>query len=73
MIERDPPYFFDVSCDTCSAGEERIESQEFTEVVKEIKDLGWRVRPDSDGWEHTCPDCVAIEKQEAACSEFDAI
>lgn len=58
MIERDPPFYFDVSCDTCSTGEMRIEANDFMEVVRDIKETGWTILKNANGeWEHRCPDC----------------
>jgi len=63
MIERDPPFFYDVSCDTCSIGEERIEIDDrdadgFMFTIGFIKAQGWQIRKDDDEWEHVCPACV---------------
>jgi len=59
MITRDPPFHWDVSCDNCSTGEERIEGDEneFMDVVAAIKELGWTIRRRDGEWEHLCPDC----------------
>lgn len=61
MIERDPPFFWDVSCDGCAHGEERISTDDadsFRDVVDEIKERGWRVSLISGEWRHFCPDCA---------------
>jgi hypothetical protein len=62
MIERDPPFFWDVSCDRCSTGEERISTDEaphFLAVVEQIKSEGWKVKKVGGEWEHYCPECNA--------------
>ena len=56
-ISRDPPFYFDVSCDECSHGEERVEADDFYEVVGKIKEKGGRVRKSGTDWEHICPHC----------------
>lgn len=60
MIQKDPPFFWEVSCDGCSAGEERIDMDDaptFQDVVKEIKERDWVVRKNGREWEHLCPEC----------------
>lgn len=29
----------------------------FREFVADLKDQGWKIGKDEDGWSHTCPDC----------------
>lgn len=58
MIEKDPPFFWDVSCDKCSVGEERLEADDFYDVVKQIKEIGWKIIKKKDEWYHYCPSCL---------------
>ncbi len=61
MIEKDPPFFWDVSCDQCSSGEERIDTdtaESFLDLVQEIKSRDWRVMKKNGEWHHICPTCA---------------
>lgn len=61
MIERDPPFYWDVSCDGCSSGEERVDSSDaptFQAVVSRIKEYGWRVVRRDGEWRYLCPACA---------------
>lgn len=57
MIQRTGS-FFEVACDRCSIGYERIDTYDFKKAVHEIQMRGWRVfLSASKRWTHLCPDC----------------
>ena len=61
-IERDPPFFFDVVCDDCGT-DERIESEDFHDVLRQIKELGWRNIKVGKFWEQHCFECSGAAKE----------
>lgn len=64
MIQRDPPFFWDVTCDECGF-EERIDidtAATFFCVVDHIKGLGWKVFRRAREWTHLCPECATQEE-----------
>ena len=56
MISRDGEAFA-VSCDECGDGDIH-ETDDFGEVIAEIKREGWQIRHGAQGWVHKCPDCA---------------
>lgn len=60
-IERDPPFFWDVSCDECQdLLEPRPDTEDaptFKDVVAYVKEQGWKVRFRNGAWEHICALC----------------
>ena len=58
MIEQVEPSEWSVSCDECAAGEEYVDAEDFYEVVRHIKAVGWHIVKDLYGWNHVCPDCI---------------
>lgn len=51
----------DVSCDKCSY-EEQIEGFDdcclsFSDVAKEIKEMGWKIKYENGDFLHLCPSC----------------
>ena len=63
MIERDPPFYFDVSCDSCSAGNERVDAEDFMEAVDYIKKQGWTIKYEEGEYVHICPDCSDLKSE----------
>lgn len=59
MITSDPPFYYDVACDRCSAGETRIDAEDFMEAVDQIKKDGWTIQFKDSEYEHICPECSA--------------
>lgn len=49
-------------CDECPATTD--EYDDFDELREEAKRAGWEIKPSSDGWTHTCPDCLGGSKLE---------
>ena len=63
MIEKDPPFFWDVTCDFCSE-DERVSvdvAETFYCLIDHIKELGWRVFKLKGEWQHQCPVCCEGE------------
>ena len=51
-------------CSDCGVTTETeiVAVKDWSEFMREIKDLGWRIRKDpndADEWLHHCPDCAA--------------
>lgn len=59
MIEKDPPFFWNVTCDECGDDLQPCPDGDltFAQVVKEIQAADWLVMHTGEGWEHYCPDC----------------
>jgi hypothetical protein len=66
-IEKEPPGLWFLTCDQC---QERVELEtdpddEFSDAVKETRELGWRTFRGSDAWLNVCPDCQEESKKKA--------
>ncbi len=46
----------DVQCDSC--GYEQTFEGDFLEILRQMKESGWRSLKLDYGWEHKCSDCV---------------
>lgn len=49
---------FTCDCDDCGDRYYGGVTETFTDFVSEIKENGWRIRKDGDGWLHLCPCCA---------------
>ena len=49
-------YFGTASCDHCCIQEEF--DGDFDEIVRQMKENGWKIRKVDDDWLHFCPACV---------------
>ena len=45
-----------IECDSCTNTTELYD--EFNELMADAKGAGWEIKPSSDGWSHTCPECI---------------
>ncbi len=50
---------WEITCDNCSHEFIEIEASSFTDMITELKQLGWIIRKDEeeDEWNHYCPEC----------------
>lgn len=47
-----------IICDECEC-EVHQGTSTFRQFIDDLKEDGWKIRPDEDGgWSHICPDCV---------------
>ena len=55
-----------LSCDTagCDATMEWTDWIEFHDILREMKDAGWRSKKVGDEWEHTCEACLFNPRSE---------
>ena len=61
MIERDgfDSDIYEVSCDYCSEDIEIDSGGEWGSMIRNIKELGWKIKKfDDEEWKHQCPECV---------------
>ena len=56
MITKDHDFGYLVDCERCSAGED-LEVVDFQDAVDLIKEMGWQIQKDENGWLHICPSC----------------
>lgn len=68
-IQKEPPGLWFLTCDGC---QERVELEtdpddEFSDAVKETRELGWRTMRSKadDEWLNVCPDCQEESKRKA--------
>lgn len=47
---------FMVSCDDCGF-EADYDGYEFLDMIEDMKETGWRIRPVNGVWEHFCEKC----------------
>ena len=43
----------------CGAAHKVYAAEDFTIMISEAKDEGWKVTKVAGEWEHTCPDCAS--------------
>lgn len=59
-IERnDDPFGFYVICDNCDYDEsfDEYTASTFADVIKKIKEDGWKITKKGHDWMHYCPEC----------------
>lgn len=48
----------------CGVSQPRTyEADEFSVMVSDAKDDGWRITKEDDEWVHTCPDCLSRRRK----------
>lgn len=65
MIEQDhfDEDIFEVACDYCSEDIDIDSGGDWTDMISQIKELGWRMRKVDDEWRHMCPTCVKERRE----------
>lgn len=60
MIERSSAVAgaFIIHCDFCSAVEEFETNFDWSEMISQAKDAGWRFFKEDSEWKSKCPDCM---------------
>lgn len=72
MIERSWNDEYRVECDGCG-DEFFVETEEWKEVLDELKEREWKYRNNAGDWEHYCPDCVQRERSEGKKTVSDQL
>jgi len=64
MIERDSfdGDIYEISCDYCSEDIEIDSGGDWQDMLKQIKEEGWKIGRVNDEWKHACPECVKNKK-----------
>lgn len=60
MIQRDGDER-QLCCDNCGAESHVVGSDEFQNLVDDLKADKWKIRSTSAGWTHHCPNCEGDE------------
>jgi len=71
MIERGDAGTFDVECDGCGDVETFDVGGDWSELMSEMKDVGWTKEKVDDEWEHYCPTCSAEDVDEEDLPDDD--
>lgn len=48
---------YEIACEDCGTVD-TIDSPEFSDVIKHIRDEGWQARKWGTKWVHHCPECM---------------
>ena len=64
MIERDSfdGDIYEISCDYCSEDIEIDSGGDWQDMLKQIKEEGWKIFKINDEWKHVCSECVKNKK-----------
>jgi hypothetical protein len=60
---------YTIFCDACSTGTAQIDAIDWHDMIRQLKEKGWKITKEGATWEHTCPNCVGKE----AKKEFTAV
>ena len=60
MIERDAfdGDVFEIACDSCPEDIELDTGGDWGDLIKQLKDDGWKIRKEGEEWKHYCPGCA---------------
>jgi len=52
---------YEATCDHCSTEYEDLETSDFLEAIRLLKELGWYIfKDEEDEWNHSCPNCGMV-------------